>query len=100
MPQPQANLFDDIREINFLDTGARYEVIKKKISEGEHTDQKSIVQQIASTITALYRHRFPEAAANECDDNVTYNSITRRVTFKNLVRSRYLIAAPSDASII
>ena len=63
-------------------------------------DPKSIVQQIASTITALYRRRFPDAAADECDDIVTYNSITRRVTFKNLVRSRYLIAAPSDASII
>ena len=49
---------------------------------------------------ALYSRRFPEAAANECDDIVTYNSITRRVTFKNLVRFRYLIAAPSDASII
>ena len=100
MPQPQTNLFDDIKEINFLDTGARYEVITVTISEGEHTDPKSIVQQIASKITALYRRRFPDAAANECNDIVTYNSITRRVTFKNLIRSRYLIAAPSDASII
>ena len=70
------------------------------ISKGKHTDPKSIVQQIANTITALYRRRFPEAAADECNDIVTFNPITRRVTFKNLVRSRYLIAAPTDASII
>ena len=49
---------------------------------------------------AFYRRRFPEAAENEYDDIVTYNLITCRVTFKNLVRSRYLIAAPSDAYII
>ena len=67
MPQPQANLFDDIKEINFLDTGARYEVIMETISEGKYTNPKSMVQQIASTITALYHRRFPEAAANECD---------------------------------
>ena len=34
MPQSQANLLDDIREINFLDTGARNEVITETISEG------------------------------------------------------------------
>ena len=43
MPQPQANFFDDIREITFLDTGARYEVITETISKNKHTDPKSIV---------------------------------------------------------
>ena len=100
LSQPQENLFDDIKEINFIDSAARYEVLTDTISEGEHTDPKSIVQQIANTITTLYRRRFPEAAADECNDIVTFNPITRRITFKNLVRSRYLIAAPSDAYII
>ena len=58
MPQPQANLFDDIKEINLLDTWARYKVITATISERDHTDPKMIGQQIASTITALYRRRF------------------------------------------
>ena len=56
-------------------TPGRYEGITETISEGEHTDPQSIVQQIARTITALYCRRFPEAAANECDDIVTYISI-------------------------
>ena len=100
LPEPQYNLFDDVIEINFFDKAARYEVQMGTISEGEYTDPSLIVRQIQNTITALYRSRFPDAAANECDDIVNYNPITRRVTFKNLVRSRYLIAAPSDASII
>ena len=32
LPQLQANLFDNIREINFLHTGARYEVITNTIN--------------------------------------------------------------------
>ena len=100
MPQLQANLFDYIKEINFLDTKARYEMITKTISKGKHTDIKSIVQQIASTITTLYSRRFPKSAANKCDDNVTYYLIIRWLTFKNIMRFRYLIAEPTDASII
>ena len=100
LPEPQYNLFDDVIEINFVDKAARYEVLKETISESEYSDPSLIVRQIKNTITALYQIRFPDAAANKCDDIVTYNPITRRVTFKNLVRSRYLIASPSDASII
>ena len=70
------------------------------ISEGKHTDQKSIVQQIATSIKILYYRRFRDAAATECDYVVRYNPITRRVIFKNLVWSRFLIAAPTNASII
>ena len=51
-------------------------------------------------IKTLYYRRFPDAGATECDDVVTYYPITRRVIFKNLVRSRYLIFAPTNASII
>ena len=43
LPQPQEKLFDDIKEINFIDSAARYEVLTDTISEGEHTDPKSIV---------------------------------------------------------
>ena len=100
LPQPQELLFDDIKEINFIDSAARYEVLTDTISEGEHTDPKSIVQQIANSIKTLYYRRFPDAAATECDEVVTYNPITRRVIFRNLVRSRYLIAAPTNTSII
>ena len=50
LPQPQEKLFDDIKEINFIDSAERYEVITDTISEGEHTDPKSIVQQIANSI--------------------------------------------------
>ena len=38
MPQPLTNFFDDIKQINFLDTGARYKVITETISEGKHTE--------------------------------------------------------------
>ena len=98
--EKKINELDDIKKINFIDNAPRYEVITEIISEGEHTNHKSIVQKIAKTITTLYRRRFPDAAANECDDIVTYNPITPRVTFQTLVRSRYLIAAPRNASII
>ena len=100
MPQLQEKLFDDIKEINFIDNAARYEVLTDTISEGEHTDPKSIVQHIANLIKTLYYRRFSDAGATECDDVVTYYPITRRVIFKNLVRSRYLIAAPIKGSII
>ena len=43
---------------------------------------------------------YPEVSATETNDIVTYNPITRKVTFKNLVQSRYLIAAPANSSII
>ena len=98
--QPQEKLFDDIKEINFIDSAARYEMLTDTISEGKHTNPKSIVQQIANSIKTLYYRRFPDAAATECGDVVTFNPITRRVILTNLVRSRYLIAAPTNASII
>lgn len=96
----EGDLFEDVKEIKFLDTAALYEVLTDTISEGEHTDPSSIVKQIEGTIETLYRRRFPDAGADECKDIVTFNPITRKVTFKNLVRSRYLIAVPSTASII
>ena len=74
-------------------------MLRDTISEGEHTDPKSIVQQIANSIKTLYYRRFRDAAANECDDVVTYNPITRRVIFKNLVRRIYLITAPTNAPL-
>jgi hypothetical protein len=96
----EGDLFEDVKEIKFLDTAALYEVLTDTISEGEHTDPSSIVKQIEGTIETLYRRRFPDAGADKCKDIVTFNPITRKVTFKNLVRSRYLIAVPSTASII
>ena len=65
-----------------------------------NTDPKLIVQQIANSIKTLYYCRFRDATANKCDEVVTYNSITRRVIFNNLVRSRYLFVASTNASII
>ena len=53
LPQPQDKLFDDIKEINFIDNAARYKVLTDTISEGEHTNPKSIVQQIANSIKAF-----------------------------------------------
>ena len=53
VPQPQ-ELFDDIKEINFIDNAARYKVLTDTISEGKHTDPKSIVQQIVNSIKTLY----------------------------------------------
>ena len=76
LPQPQEKLFDDIKKINFIDNAARYEVLTDTLSEGEHIDPKSIVQQIAISIKTQYYCRFCDAAANECDDGVTYNPIT------------------------
>ena len=76
LPQPQEKLFDDIKEINFIDNAARYELLTDTISEGEHTDPKLIVQQIANSIKTLYYRRFRDASANECDGVVTYNQIT------------------------
>ena len=70
------------------------------ISEAEHTNPKSIVQQIASSIKTHYYRLCRDAAANECDDVVTYNPITRRCMFNNLVGSRYFIVAPNNAYII
>ena len=70
LPEPQYNLFDDVIEINFFDKAAPYEVQTRTISAGEYTDPSLIVQQIQNTITALYRSRFPDATANECDDIV------------------------------
>ena len=81
-------------------SNARYEVLTATISEGEHRNPMSIVQQIANSIKTLYYRRFPDAAATECDDVVTYNPITSRVIFRNLVRSSYLIAAFTNTSII
>ena len=69
--EPQYNLFDEVIEINFFDKTARYDVQMDTISEGEYTDPSLIVRQIQNTITALYRSRFPDAAANECDELMT-----------------------------
>ena len=100
MPQPQEKLFDDIGEIYFIDNAARYKLLTDTISDGKHTDRKSIVQQIANAIKTQYYRRFRDVCATQCDDVVTDNPITRRVIFTNLVRSRYLIAAHTNASII
>ena len=51
-------------------------------------------------IKTLYYRRFLDDGANKCDYVVTYNPITRRVIFINLVRSLYLIAASTNAFII
>ena len=53
LPTPQQKLFNDIKEINYIDNAARYEVLTNTISEGEHTDPKSIFQQIANSIKTL-----------------------------------------------
>ena len=53
LPQPQEKLVNDIKEKIFIDNAARYEVLTDTISEGEHTDPKSIVQQIANSIKTL-----------------------------------------------
>ena len=45
LPQLQKKLFDYIKKLNFIDNAARYKVLTDTISEGEHTDPKSIVQQ-------------------------------------------------------
>ena len=66
----------------------------------KNTRTQSRLSNKSRTRLQLYRRRFPEAAADECNDIVMFNPITRRITFKNLVRSRYLIAAPNNAFII
>ena len=98
--QKETELFYDAKEINFLAKGADYELLTGTISEGEHTDPTTLVNQIKSTIEKLYRQQYPVASSIECDDIITYNPITRKVNFKYLEGSRYLIAAPADASII
>ena len=74
--------------------------LRIKLVKANTQTRSRIVQQIANSIKTLYYRRFPDAGATECDDVVTFNPITRRVIFKNSVRSRYLIAAPTNASII
>ena len=96
----QENSFDNIKEINLIDSAARNKVLTDTICKGEQSNLKSTIKQIAITITAFYRRRFPDATADKCNEIVTDNPIIRQVTFTNLVRSRYLIAAPLDASII
>jgi hypothetical protein len=49
----EGDLFEDVKEIKFLDTAALYEVLTDTISEGEHTDPSSIVKQIEGTIETL-----------------------------------------------
>ena len=48
----------------------------------------------------MYRRMYPEVSETDTNDLVTYNPITRKVTFKNLGLFRYLIVAPADSSII
>ena len=54
LPQPHEKLFDNIKQIYFIDSAAGFEVLTDTISKGEHTDPKSIVQQIANLIKTLY----------------------------------------------
>ena len=96
----ETELYYDALEINFLDEAAKYELETGTISEGEHSDPTAIVKQIESTIKTMYRRMYPEVSETDTNDIVTYNPITRKVTFKNLGPSRYLIVAPADSSII
>ena len=64
------------------------------------SDLTTIVKQIENTIQTMYRRQYPDAPETDFNDIVTYNPITRKVTFKNLKHARYLIIAPANASII
>lgn len=100
LSKAESNLFNELRYINFPDPEARYAVLTDTIIEGEHIDPELIVEQISSKIVSLFRQHFPNVSPEEYENPVTYNPVTRRVTFKNFHGSRYLIVAPSDGSII
>ena len=93
-------LFNYIKKLNFIENATRYKVLTNTISKGKQKDPKSFVQQIANSIKTFYYRRFSDAAVTECDYVVTYNLITSKVIFKNLVRNHYLIVALTNAPII
>ena len=100
LSKDESILFSDLKDINFLDKRTQYEVLTDTISEGEHIDPSLIVEQIASKVISLFRRCLPNAPKEEYENLVSYNPVTRRVTFKILTNPRYLIVTPSDGSII
>ena len=96
----ESMLFGELKDINFRNKSAQYEVLTDTICEGEHVDPTLIAQQIANKIISLIRRRFPQAPLEEYENVVSYNPVTRCVTFKNLRLTRYIVVAPADDSII
>jgi hypothetical protein len=96
--QSEINLFNDIKDIALSYYTQKYFVYMKTIEENKNSNLMSIVKHIKTTITTYYRQEYPEE--EDCDDIVTYDPKTRKVTFKNLEHSTYLIVAPAFSSII
>jgi len=94
----EIDLFNDVKEIRFLTQQTLYVLETKTIKENKNSDLPTIVDHIKNTITTMYRKEYP--TETDCEDIVTYNPETKKVTFKNMRRSRYLIVAPATASII
>jgi hypothetical protein len=94
----EIDLFNDVKEIRFLTQQTLYVLETKTIKENKNSDLPTIVDHIKNTITTMYRKEYP--TETDCEDIVTYDPETKKVTFKNMRRSRYLIVAPATASII
>ena len=65
----------------------------------EHVDQKTIVKQIKNTIRTMYRSHYAHAPETDFNYIVTYNPVSRTITFKHLTQTQYLIVAFSNESI-
>ena len=96
--QNEIDLFNDIEEISFSNRRQKYLIYMKTIEENKKSNLLSILNHIKTTITTYYRQEYP--SEEDCDDIVTYDPKTRKVTFKNLVHASYLIVAPAASSII
>ena len=94
----EIDLFNDVKEIRFRCPHMHYVLCTKTIEENKNSDLASIVEHIKNTITTMYRNEYP--METDCEDILTYDPKTEKVTFKNMRRSRYLIVAPANASII
>jgi hypothetical protein len=94
----EIDLFNDVTEIGFSNTWSRYLLYIETIEENKNSNLMSIISHIRKTIRINYRQQYPQE--EDCDDIVTYDPKTRKVTFKNLEHASYLIVAPAASSVI